>query len=209
LRRGPAVGTLRGMSDQIHGVILAAGASRRMETPKPLLEVGSETFLQRSVNTLREAGCDRVHVVLNAEETWAEPMTGKLGADLVMNDNPESEQIDSLRLVLRRLPADVAGVVVLPVDLPLVAVNTVRALLQAFRAEPGPLYLPFHNGVAGHPVLLGRDVFDEVLNTDFDEGVRSLIMAHARDLKEVAVTDPGILVDIDTPDDYWRYIQEK
>lgn len=197
------------MGDQIHGVILAAGRSSRMATPKPLLEIGAETFLQRSVHTLRAAGCDHVHAVVNVASTGAGSEGSGLGADLIVNEDPESEQIDSLRLVLRRLSPEVAAVVVLPVDLPLVAVETARALVEAYRAEPAPLYLPFHNGVAGHPVLLDRTVFDEVLTTEFDEGVRSLIMAHARDLREVPVTDPGILIDIDTPDDYWRYIQEK
>lgn len=197
------------MSNQIHGVILAAGQSSRMAAPKPLLEIGSETFLERSARTLREAGCERVYAVVNAGSTWADAVAGELDIDVIQNEDPESEQIDSLRLVLRRLTEDVAAVLVLPVDLPLVSVDTARALVQAYRAEPAPLYLPFHNGVAGHPVLLGRAVFDEVLNTDFDEGIRSLIMARSRDLREVAVTDPGILIDIDTPDDYWRYIQQK
>jgi molybdenum cofactor cytidylyltransferase len=194
---------------QVHGVILAAGRSTRMSEPKPLLEVGGESFLRRSARTLRQAGCDRVHVVVNADADWAEDAVRGVDAELVRNPDPDSEQVESLRIVVRGLPADVAGVVVLPVDLPLVAPETVRALVAAFRAAPGPLFLPFHNGVAGHPVLLGRALFAEVLDSPLDEGIRSLIMEHSADLREVAVTDPGILIDIDTPDDYWRFIQQK
>ncbi|MGH7464265.1 MAG: nucleotidyltransferase family protein, partial [Longimicrobiales bacterium] len=78
-----------------------------------------------------------------------------------------------------------------------------------FRESPGPLILPFHNGVAGHPVLIGRELFGEILTRTFEEGLRSLIMESARTLREVRVVDPGILIDIDTPDDYWRFIEAK
>jgi molybdenum cofactor cytidylyltransferase len=81
--------------------------------------------------------------------------------------------------------------------------------VRSFRENPGRLILPFHNGVAGHPVLIGREVFQEVLTRPLEEGLRTLIMESARTLREVKVVDPGILIDIDTPDDYWRFIETK
>jgi molybdenum cofactor cytidylyltransferase len=197
------------MSAIVDGVILAAGLSSRMAQPKPLLEVGSETFLQRCANILRAAGCHRVHAVVNAGAEWAPELAARAGVELVHNEHAESEQVDSLRLVLQRLGEDVAAVLVLPVDLPLVSETTARAVVDAFRAVPAPLVLPFHNGVAGHPVLLARELFADILHTPLEEGIRSLIMTHARLMREVRVNDPGILVDIDTPDDYWRYVQQK
>jgi molybdenum cofactor cytidylyltransferase len=197
------------MQGPIDGVILAAGTSSRMERPKPLLRVGSLTFLERAALTLEKAGCRRTYMVASAGADWAPAAAAELGLELVINDLAESEQIDSLRLVVRALPADTAAVLVLPVDLPLVMEETAAAVVAAYHATPAPVYLPFHNTVAGHPVLLGRELFDEILVRELDEGIRSLIMAHARDLREVKVVDPGILIDIDTPDDYWRYIETK
>jgi molybdenum cofactor cytidylyltransferase len=197
------------MDTIIDGVILAAGLSSRMDRPKPLLQVGSLTFLARATLTLRRAGCRRIYAVVNAGADWAEDTARELDVELVYNEQVESEQIDSLRLALRQVPDDAAAVLVLPVDLPLVAEGTAAGLVAAFRAEPAPLYLPFHNTVAGHPLLIGRELFDEVLTAELEEGMRSLIMSHARDLREVRVVDPGILIDIDTPDDYWRYIEQK
>lgn len=197
------------MSTTVDGVVLAAGLSSRMRRPKPLLAVGEETFLSRAVRTLREAGCRRVYVVVNADVESAGAASREDGVEVVVNERPESEQVDSLRLVLERVPADTAGVLVLPVDVPLTAPDTARRIVDAFTAEPGPLYLPFHNGVAGHPVLIGRALFDELLYRPLNEGVRTLIMAHAREVREVEVDDAGILVDIDTPDDYLRHIEEK
>jgi molybdenum cofactor cytidylyltransferase len=197
------------MQRLIDGVILAAGLSSRMERPKPLLRVGPLRFVERAARTLRAAGCRDIYLVVNAGADWAPAVAAELALKLVPNDQVESEQVDSVRLALRSVPDDTAAVLVLPVDLPLVTEETAAALVNAWRIEPAPLYLPFHNTVAGHPVLLGRELFAEILDTQLEEGIRSLIMAHARDMREVKVTDPGILIDIDTPDDYWRYIEQK
>jgi len=193
----------------IDGVILAAGLSSRMSRPKPLLEVGTLTFLERAATTLRYAGCRRTYVVVNADAEWADAEGARLGLDVVRNLQPESEQIDSLRLAVEQLDDDCGAILVLPVDLPLIAEETALAVADSFRVQPGPLIVPFHNTVAGHPVLLGRALFSEIIATPLEEGVRSLIMAHARELREVKVPDPGILIDIDTPDDYWRYVEQK
>ncbi|HSJ32070.1 MAG TPA: nucleotidyltransferase family protein [Longimicrobiales bacterium] len=193
----------------VDGIILAAGLSSRMERPKPLLNVGSVTFLERAVTTLQGAGCRRTYVVVNATDQTTADAARALGADVVVNEYPESEPIDSVRMVIEQLPADTGAVVVLPVDLPLIAQDTVTAVVRSFRENPGPLILPFHNGVAGHPVLIGRDLFGDIMTRPFDEGLRSLIMESARTLREVRVVDPGILIDIDTPDDYWRFIESK
>jgi CTP:molybdopterin cytidylyltransferase MocA len=193
----------------VDGVVLAAGLSSRMARPKPQLAVGTMTFLERAATTLRAAGCRRTYAVVNATDPVTADAARDHGLDVVINEYPESEPIDSLRLVLERLPDDTGAVLVLPVDLPLIAEDTATAIVRSFRDNPGPLILPFHNGVAGHPILIGRDLFTEILTRPFDEGLRSLIMESAQTLREVRVVDPGILIDIDTPDDYWRFIETK
>jgi molybdenum cofactor cytidylyltransferase len=192
----------------VDGIILAAGLSSRMARPKPLLEVGTVTFLERAADILRSGGCRNIIVVANSAATWLERAQA-LDLDVVINEDPDSEQVDSLRLALRAVPADTAAVLVLPVDLPLVTALRGGAVVDSFRSDPTALIVPFHNTVAGHPILIGRALFDELLTTQLEEGVRTLIMAHARDMREVRVIDPGVLIDIDTPDDYWRYIVQK
>jgi molybdenum cofactor cytidylyltransferase len=197
------------MEKAVDGVILAAGLSSRMRQPKPLLQVGTDTFASRAVDTLRAAGCRRILLVTNADADWADALARADDVQRVTNEQPESEQIDSLRLAVRALPDDSAAILVLPVDLPLVTAETARTVVQAWRREPALLYLPFHNTVAGHPVLVARGLYPELLTAVLEEGLRSFIMDHARDLREVRVPDAGILIDIDTPDDYWRYIEAK
>ena len=209
MRGGRAGGYADGMSAPVvDGVVLAAGQSTRMERPKPLLMAGSATFIERALKTLRRGGCRRIYVVANADATWTRDVSGD-DVEVVVNQYADSEPIDSLRLVLDRVPNDTAALIVLPVDLPLVSEETATALVRSFRENPGPLILPFHNGVAGHPVVVGRELFRDILTRHLDEGLRTLIMEHARTLREVKVMDPGILIDIDTPDDYWRFIETK
>jgi CTP:molybdopterin cytidylyltransferase MocA len=196
-------------SVKIDAVILAAGRSTRMERPKSLLEVGSETFLERTIHMLKFAGCRYIVAVVNEHDDWIQRLADASGAAIVVNDAEESQQIDSLRCGVRALPPDWDAVAVLPVDLPLIADGTVKTLLDVVRAERPPLTLPFHNGVAGHPVVIDRELEHEIFDTSWEEGVRSMIMKHGRDLREVRVVDPAILIDIDSKEDYWRYVQEK
>jgi CTP:molybdopterin cytidylyltransferase MocA len=197
------------MTATVDAVILAAGQATRMEQPKPLLEVGDTTFLERAIRTLKDGGCRYIVAVLNADDDWVQRLADATGAAVVVNEQPESEQIDSLRLGMKALPGDWSAVAVLPVDVPLVSAETIRALVEAVHQHQAPITLPFHNGVAGHPVLIARALADDVLTGTWDEGVRSIIMQHAHDLREVKVMDPGVLIDVDTPEDYWRYVKDR
>lgn len=193
----------------VDAVILAAGQSTRMGQPKPLLEVGTETFLERTIRMLQAGGCRSIVAVVNENEDWMQTLADATGAAIVVNPFPESQQLDSLRIGMQALPHDWQAMAVLPVDIPLVADATVRAIIDVARAELPALTLPFHNGVAGHPVVIGRQIEHEIMQTNWEEGLRSIIMSHGRDLREVRVVDPAILIDIDSKEDYWRYVQEK
>jgi CTP:molybdopterin cytidylyltransferase MocA len=193
----------------VDAVVLAAGRSTRMEQPKPLLEVGTETFLERTIRMLKFGGCRYIVAVVNEHDDWIQRLADATGAAIVVNDAAESQQIESLRIGVRALPDDWDAVAVLPVDIPLIADTTVKTLIDVVRQERPPLTLPFHNGVAGHPVVIGRQLEQEIFETKWEEGVRSMIMTHARDLREVKVVDPAILIDIDSKEDYWRYVQER
>jgi molybdenum cofactor cytidylyltransferase len=201
-----APGTAAPADAAIDGIILAAGQSRRMGRPKAALRVpDGASFLERAARALRAAGCRRVLVVVNAELAAA----AELDLEVVVNALPQSEQIDSVRLALQRLDDSTAAVLVLPVDLPLIAPETAVAVAASFREHAAPVVVPCHEGVAGHPILLARAVFAEILHGECAEGMRSVLLAHARDTRMVAVNDPGIVIDIDTPDDYVRHIVQQ
>jgi molybdenum cofactor cytidylyltransferase len=187
----------------VDGIVLAAGRSTRMGQPKAQLELPSgRTFLEQAVHTLRDAGCRYVVAVVNDAEDWTARLADVAGAAVVINDQPKSEQIDSIRLGLAHLPDDAAAAVVLPVDIPRVKTETVRAVVDAFAQDQTPVIVPTHQGTPGHPVLFARAVFGELMADPLPRGAESIVEAHAADRTEIAVDDPGVLFDVDVPAEY-------
>jgi molybdenum cofactor cytidylyltransferase len=194
------------MANNIHGIVLAAGASSRMGKPKPLLEADGTTFLERAIKLLRTAGCTYVVAVVNDSDEWITRVADTAGAAVVINDQPESEQIDSLRLAIANLPDGYEAVVVMPVDFPRIRQQTVSALVQEYARQPAAVLNPAHKGRAGHPVIFSRDVVTELLRPDLPDGARSVIDRHTREARTLEVDDPGVLIDIDTPADYQQHV---
>jgi CTP:molybdopterin cytidylyltransferase MocA len=187
----------------IGGIVLAAGRSRRMGTPKALLVAGDETFLERITRGLREGGCSPVLVVV-ADAAGPIAATARLGgAGVVVNGAPSSEQIESLRCGLRALPVDVAAAVVTPVDIPDVPAALVRGLIAAFRAGDPPVVVPRADGRDGHPVLFARRVFAELEEPGLREGAREVMLRHRA--RTVGVPVERLPMDLDTPEAYLRW----
>lgn len=194
------------MANNIYGIVLAAGASSRMGKPKPLLEADGTTFLERAIKLLRTAGCTYVVAVVNDDDDWVTRVADTAGAAVVINDQPESEQIDSLRLAIANLPDGYEAVMVMPVDFPRIQQQTVSALVQDYSRQPSAVLNPAHKGRAGHPVIFSRDVVTELLRPDLPDGARSVIERHTREARTLEVDDPGVLIDIDTPADYQQHV---
>jgi molybdenum cofactor cytidylyltransferase len=189
----------------IAGIVLAGGRSERMGRPKGTLRVGDETFLERAVRVLREGGCEDIVVVLGVDVPELVGLTSGSGARAARSGGG-LEQIDSLRAGLRALPATVEAAVVMPVDHPLVEPGTVTTVIEKFRDRRAPLVRVCHGGRYGHPVLFAAVVFGELLSGALPDGARTVVRAHADDLVEVEVDDPGVLIDIDTPADYEEHL---
>lgn len=198
-------------SRMIIGIVLAAGRSRRMGRPKAFLEVGGETFLGRAVAALGGGGCTSVVVVTGAESDPAHAAIARaareLGAVVAVNPLVGSEQLDSVRAGLRLAAPDAAAAVISPVDVPITRVATVQSVIQRFRESGAPLVVPTHAGTRGHPILLSREMFRETDGPDLPEGLRSLMRRHADRLEEVAVDDPDVLLDVDTPEAYRALVE--
>ena len=144
------------MSAAIPGLVLAAGASRRMGRPKALLPLGASglTFVRVICDTLDAAGVSPVVVVTRAEllDSLAAVVPG---AELVANDDPDRGQLSSLLAGLETLGAPQAVLMTL-VDLPLVHTSTVASLLASWHRTHAPLVRPSYQARHGHPVDLRR-----------------------------------------------------
>ena len=190
----------------VNAVVLAAGRSRRMGRPKPLLPVDDESFLQRVIRVLQEGGCRAVIVVARAGDDDVVRQAEEAGAKVVVNPRSDGEQIESLRVGLSEIEDDAVAVLVQPVDHPLVTVETVGAVLEAFRRTGAPIVCPVYRGVPGHPGLFARRVPSELSEPDLPHGARSVIERHRDEVVEVPVRDAGVIANVDTPDDFRRLV---
>jgi molybdenum cofactor cytidylyltransferase len=178
-------------------IILAAGASSRMGRPKPLLELDGETFLDRVID--RFSGiCRPVIVVLGygADQVRAGIVRGAQ-AIILVNPAPERGMLSSLQCGLRHVPDTAEAVLFTPVDLPCITRDTIERLAAA---EPAPVAIPTFQGRKGHPVRVSQKIAAELLALPLDARATDVIHRHRAHVIEV--DDPGILHDVDTPDDY-------
>jgi len=184
------------------GVVPSSGASTRMGRDKGLLEVGGRTFLRRTVEALAGGGCDPVLVVVaDGEQALAEE-AARTGAVVLLNPDPGEGPITSLRIALAALDGSVRGVAYLPVDHPMVRPETVTTLLEAASANEAPLTIPLFGAKRGHPAVFGKSLFVELLDPELEGGAKTVVHRHLQEALLVTVDDPGVVVDIDTPDAY-------
>ena len=200
----------------IPAIVLAAGKSSRMGRPKALLPIGSsgDTFLTHILHVLRDGGITRAFVVIggNAGLVRATLPTDDEFLRVVENENYEQGQLSSLLVGLSSVEEsddDVEAVMVTLVDLPLITATTVRAVLDAYRNAPGvPIIVrPRRGNRHGHPAIFDRRLFAELNGADPATGAKPVVHAHAAEEVNVDVADDGVFADIDTPEDYERFIR--
>jgi molybdenum cofactor cytidylyltransferase len=181
----------------VAGVILAAGESRRMGSPKALLRYREESFLDTLIG-LFETRCASVIAVLGAHVEQVREGTSRT-ATFVVNADYRQGQTTSMQCGLRAVPADAEGVLFTLVDHPAVSAATLDALL----GEPRPLVrVPRYRGERGHPIWFARDLIPEFLALPADGAARDIVRAHAGSTHFLDLDDPGIRADIDDPDAY-------
>ena len=190
----------------ISGILLAAGESRRMGSPKALLAYQGQTFLERICTAFFDAGVEELVVVLGAWEDRLRPALPRHPAlRTVVNPHYAQGQLSSLVCGLGALSPDSAAAVVNLVDHPLVRPETIAALMASFRTDPLPIIIATHQGQRGHPVLFSRQVYAELLAAPLDKGAKTVVRKDPARVRHVPLDDPGIVADIDTPQDYRRW----
>ena len=199
------------MMPVLPAIVLAGGKSSRMGRPKALLPIGPtrETFLERVMRTLKDAGVEDVVVVVGADAAAIRQQAQPALSGVRIVDNPDwaQGQLTSLLAGLRSIDtAHASGVLMTLVDVPLVTAATVRSLIAVQRERNAPIVRPVSNGRHGHPVIFGRALFDELQRADPASGAKPVVRAHAAEMIEVPVDDEGAFTDIDTREDYERWI---
>ena len=187
----------------VPAIVLAAGASRRMGRPKALLPLGDRSFIRRIVDTLDAAGVTNIFVIVRPDtrDAVAAEIAFAPKARVVVNTRAEDGQLSSLITGLDTADAPgVEAVMVTLVDVPLVRPATVQSLIARAGVSASPILRAVHGGRHGHPVIFKREVFGALRAADPAVGAKAVMRAIG--VEDIEVDDPGILQDVDTPEDY-------
>jgi molybdenum cofactor cytidylyltransferase len=187
---------------RLAAVVLAAGASTRFGSAKPLAHLDGRPILEHVLDAIREAGIDQIVVVLGHSADEIEDAIDWLDEQIVRNPDP-SELSSSLQIGVDALadadPAPQAVIVALG-DQPRTRPSVIRALVNAARTSELPVVVPrYADGGGSNPVLLRREAFDLVDEAAGDRGLAPLLEARPELVLEVPV--PGSNPDVDTPAD--------
>lgn len=193
------------------GIVLAAGRSSRMGSPKALLDFLGLPFAVRILQALEVLEVKTRVVVLGPDAPRIQPALADHVFLLVENPEPETGPIASLRGALRALqPLQPGAVLVWPVDLPHVRVSTVERLIEAYRRRKASVILPTFAERKGHPVIWSSSLFGELLESPVAvrEGARAVLHNHEKEVLAVPVDDPAVVDQVNTPEDYERLVRE-
>jgi len=188
----------------IWAVILAAGESRRMGRPKLVLPYGDETIIGTVVRSAVSSRADGTVVVLGANRREIEEKITGFDVKRVVNTRYKEGMFSSVRRGLSALPASARAAVFILADQPDIRSSIIDSIIEAYGREKKGIVLPVYRGKRGHPLLIDLKYRRQIDALSPEVGLRGLLKEHPEDILEVRVSSPGVLKDIDDPDDYSR-----
>jgi len=194
----------------IVAVILSAGESSRMGRPKALLPIDGVRFVEKIVSTLKSTDVGNIIVVLghNAEEIRRK--IRNLPVTILINHDYKQGQLSSLQVAIRHLESSggpVDGILVHLVDHPYIEAKLVNLMIDRFYETKKLIVVPRFQDRRGHPVIFARALFSELLAAGTDQGAKPVVHAHRDDTLEIDTDDKGVLIDIDTPEEYRLHVK--
>lgn len=192
---------MRGMG-RLAALILAAGYSSRAPGFKPLLPLGGSTVIETAIGGLRRAGVGDIAVVVGHRAADLLAVLENQPVRTVVNEHYQHGMFTSIVAGVNTLPASADAFFLLPADIPLVKSRTIRLLARAGGKTGADIVYPVFAGRRGHPPLISARLAPAILAGDGAGGLRPLLAKYEAGARDVAVLDEGILLDIDTADDY-------
>jgi molybdenum cofactor cytidylyltransferase len=183
-------------------IILAAGSSTRMGSQKMLLPYGESTILETVIQNVLSSAVDSVLVVLGANHDQIRKVINPLPVEVCINDKHESGMLSSVICGFSALPDDTGTALLFLGDQPEIPPQVSNAIIEAYNDSLHGIVIPLTNHRRGHPLLVDYKYKREIRKLDLEKGLRTLMHHFPEDVLEVEVEEPGILLDIDTPEDY-------
>jgi molybdenum cofactor cytidylyltransferase len=190
-------------------VVPACGQSSRMGRPKLALPLGDRTVIERVVAALRAGGVGKVLVVVGPHVPELVPLASAAGADVLALPDATPDMRTTVERGLawiedRHRPSPDDCWLLAPADHPAFTSDVVCQLLGAAREVSHSVVVPVYQGRRGHPALLCWRHAAGIRALPRDEGINAYLRRHTNETLELPVPDPGILTNLDTPEDYAR-----
>jgi molybdenum cofactor cytidylyltransferase len=196
----------KAQSSGVAAVILAAGMSRRMKAAngalKQLMSVAGKPLLQHTLDNVRRSQVDEKVLVLGHAAESVRQQVSTDGLRVLVNENFQEGMGTSLRAGIGALGPSVKAAFAVLADQPFVRPETLDWMIGYHRQSGAQITIPLYRGFRGNPVLLDRSVFAEVMALSGDVGCRAIFGSHTEGIHKLEVDDPGILLDIDSTEDF-------
>ncbi len=196
---------------KVTAIILAAGKSTRMGSPKMLLPWGDTTLIEHVISVFAKAGVDDIVVVTGGAreqvETIIRECQKKYSVQSVFNAAyMNGDMLSSIQCGLRHIKEESVGAALIGLgDQPQIQERSVRLLCEVYSQTQSPLVVPSFHMRRGHPWLVARELWDEVIAVQSSQTPRDFLNAHTKDIHYVEMDTPTILADLDTPEEYLKF----
>ena len=187
----------------IGGIVLSAGESRRMGHPKALLKIKSTNFVNYIIDGLIDSGVKDVVTVLGHDCEKISAVIDNNKSDIIINENYKEGQLSSMLSGIRYFASKNAeAVIVCLVDHPVISKNLIKKIIASYENSDNSIVVPVYEGKRGHPVLFAEPMFKELEKASPHVGAREVLWNNKEKIFELKVNDPGILVGVNSPEEY-------
>ena len=190
----------------ISAIILAAGQSRRMGQPKMPLPWGTETVLGHIINVFQGSGVQDILVITGGAREVVDKIAQAHRVRTIFNQKyAQQEMLSSLQVGLEALGIETEAALVALGDQPQIQEKTVRLIVDTYAQTAAPLIVPSYQMRRGHPWLVARKYWVEILGIHAPDTARDFLNRHSSLIQYVEANTPTILEDLDTANDYARF----
>ncbi len=192
----------------IAAIVLAAGESRRMGRQKLVIPYGDKTVIEHIVSQVLASEIAQTIVVTGHDVQAVEAALLGKPVTFVENRQYKDGMLTSIRAGLQAVTPAAEGFMVVLGDQPSIDAPTINHLIAGFRAVEKGIVVPLYDDDTGHPIIISMSYRDDVMTKFDDTGLRGLIYGHPEYVHRMPVQAPGVLRDMDTPEDYERELKE-
>ena len=193
---------------EIWAIILAAGESKRMGSPKMLLDFNGRKMIEMSISNVTASKVDKTVVVLGAHRNEILKAVGALPVIFCNNVNYSDGMLSSVKCGLTCLPDQFEALMVFQGDQPFIDPSVTNMVIDTYRSSGKGIVIAVCDGKRGHPLLLDFKYIKEIGNLDPKVGLREIARKFPDDVMEVETGNRRIFRDFDTYDDYLNEIDK-